>query len=1467
MATDPKSYPHAFLIPLELDHVGIDAKALAVTSNFAGSLVDFSLLPHSTKGEQCSPPRIRPNISEDLVSKPFEPTNDPLERGIHLRWTLPKEFRKARVTDLELEGSAREKPKPKFREVPNRWLIERRAYLKNESGRVPATYLGEAIVPQRWIIEADALSDQRIRGSRAFPYDPRPEGKAGYPGYKFVGKVYDYYDYLNPTENKPLASRFLPQLTAFGYGEPLYSAYYPESRNVFGFHDDLEFRLTEGQVPEDSEVATLYFPDGSTDYEFDYTVVGWYADPRKDPMTSADFKLWTPDAHEAEVETERPWGMEPYHTNRTSFPYGLLPEIDHGVTSGREEFNWLINISSPDNLTSLTNGTAARKEGWEQFLANEADLVVGDGGFEGPLTVDPRLSAKVRGRSIPLGRMEGVAWPPRIETTVEETRITNARVAIGNTPGQALAALLATGVSPAADGDEAAENAAKIAATERVLDALQLGLFGEEDKLDFPSRMEAGLHEAGFTSTVGEGYWVIREEEVTGNPALPQSNSPHPATAPPNDIWEEWVTELKAINVMQRELDKESYELDDQQRQYYADWYKYMLAEYDFALAEVTVEAHVNDIREYLARQVLSFSQTAKARVRKMDKLRLAAKNLAKDIRGWNDAATNEQKRYRLQPTPGPRYWEPREPVLLLEGERAVATKMYAPRTERLYVEMAPNLLSNTEESLPQKLLGLIKATEEELAKFDSIDKTYSSFLEQNGGETDWQPLYLDWEIELFPFTKTTDQDFNQKDWPTDAIVQKYELPDGEPDLRLQARGGDGGDLFKNWLDPELQFDGGKRIQTIQGRSILTAGAHRPLIEQMKKLLEQADAADGDQTGYAELIEKLEALPLLSQNLSGFNDALLMRKQVLQMKVTDPLAQTDILHQFTEELRTAIGGANDVAPLPSNLFIPLREGAFQIRELRLVDNWGRTRELQQATMNGQVVVAEALKPPPEAVDGQEIPPNLAYVAPRVVQPTRLNFRWISAVHPGSEAGAYAADSPICGYVVPNFLDQSLHAFDANGVGLGVIGRTNDELAWKPFPGRNITTVPNPHLERLVNSIIEHGVNYLADLLETARKSIVATQPENYAQFDGMPLLVGRPLALVRATMTLNLKGLPAIDNSWNSRQAEYRRTSRIASPTMGFDDIRFPVRISDAFKAGDGCLAWYLDKSEREDEAERNVEELYSYYVDKEGSRGEPFWAKLAVENKWLEIYQERLRARIEDIEELRTEIIGLTELKNYLSGLGSLTGRQRLELQGAERLLSEQIENRQRLEREQTELEGEVEERKTNIHNLNRSEFGVEGRGPGIYRPHGDLLTLSLAEDPIKVGLLMDPRAAVHLTTGILPVKRIDIPAEEFADALNNIQLAFLTTPVLSPRPQPAPVLVEGETATAEQLAGVQKFQLVSPSQEGFKWAWLQKDDRENWSEIPTEEIEAPPLGFLTDFAPQAIYEGWMKLLPEESD
>src|SRR5262249_34413129 len=49
---------------------------------------------------------------------------------------------------------------------------------------------------------------------------------------------------------------------------------------------------------------------------------------------------------------------------------------------------------------------------------------------------------------------------------------------------------------------------------------------------------------------------------------------------------------------------------------------------------------------------------------------------------------------------------------------------------------------------------------------------------------------------------------------------------------------------------------------------------------------------------------------------------------------------------------------------------------------------------------------------------------------------------------------------------------------------------------------------------------------------------------------------------------------------------------------------------------------------------------------------------------------------------------------------------------------------------------------------------------------------------------MLVDPRGAVHATTGILPVKDISIPADMYSDALGRIAITFLTAPVIGGGP-----------------------------------------------------------------------------------
>ncbi len=125
------------------------------------------------------------------------------------------------------------------------------------------------------------------------------------------------------------------------------------------------------------------------------------------------------------------------------------------------------------------------------------------------------------------------------------------------------------------------------------------------------------------------------------------------------------------------------------------------------------------------------------------------------------------------------------------------------------------------------------------------------------------------------------------------------------------------------------------------------------------------------------------------------------------------------------------------------------------------------------------------------------------------------------------------------------------------------------------------------------------------------------------------------------------------------------------------------------------------------------------------------------------------------------------------------------------------------------------------------------------VSQPSETNITLALDEtaNETMVTLLFDPRGGVHATSGVLPVKQITIPPDQFADALQNLEIAFLTTPVLYNNNKPA---------------------LPIPAEGGSDWSWLQ-NELTKWSEsqniAPVDDRAT-----MTD-PPQEIKEGWLLL------
>ena len=131
------------------------------------------------------------------------------------------------------------------------------------------------------------------------------------------------------------------------------------------------------------------------------------------------------------------------------------------------------------------------------------------------------------------------------------------------------------------------------------------------------------------------------------------------------------------------------------------------------------------------------------------------------------------------------------------------------------------------------------------------------------------------------------------------------------------------------------------------------------------------------------------------------------------------------------------------------------------------------------------------------------------------------------------------------------------------------------------------------------------------------------------------------------------------------------------------------------------------------------------------------------------------------------------------------------------------------------------------------QSSGGATNFGAPLTQP----LLLTPGADPVTVTLLLDPRGCVHATTGVLPVKSIAIPPDQFAGALARVAVSFAAHPLLTdsvgPPSLPLPAVVEGA------------------------WSWIAAT-RAGWA---TDAVLDAPLEATLDDTPQRLLEGWLRL------
>ncbi len=160
-------------------------------------MADFSKIPYSDGLMDHHPDQA--NISENIVSPPFENKTFQLRAGNHLHWHLPYTLTK------EIPGNDRQGHVPAFYHLPNRWLVT-----KNQN--------------EQFIVESDYLHPETNQQGLPFVTIPNPyKTSAAQAPFRYLGRRLSFSDWQNDQESH----QYWQDFNALGYGEPSFVGFYP----------------------------------------------------------------------------------------------------------------------------------------------------------------------------------------------------------------------------------------------------------------------------------------------------------------------------------------------------------------------------------------------------------------------------------------------------------------------------------------------------------------------------------------------------------------------------------------------------------------------------------------------------------------------------------------------------------------------------------------------------------------------------------------------------------------------------------------------------------------------------------------------------------------------------------------------------------------------------------------------------------------------------------------------------------------------------------------------------------------------------------------------------------------------------------------------------------------------------------------------------------------------------------------
>ncbi|MEJ2755373.1 MAG: hypothetical protein P8104_05945, partial [Gammaproteobacteria bacterium] len=600
-----------------------------------------------------------------------------------------------------------------------------------------------------------------------------------------------------------------------------------------------------------------------------------------------------------------------------------------------------------------------------------------------------------------------------------------------------------------------------------------------------------------------------------------------------------------------------------------------------------------------------------------------------------------------------------------------------------------------------------------------------------------WRPQTLEWLVEFFPVGNGCNVSSADGNYQTDYITQNFALNEDRFDFTQSGA-------------PQ------KIACEYRGQTYVTASAstryQAALKNYLLSLYPKLDANNFNASlksiwtlypdatqhysnpGYTavQAYLALNSAFILTQSLGGFNQAMLQHVNKLTLPVADPLGFTPY-QRFSQDVATALQNAYTAAPDPNALFMPIRAGELSVAQLCITDQFGRTN---QAPVQ-QPIPAETLAVP--------LDPYRCWLRPRLAQAARLRFRWLAATTPSDgdalETNSDPASTPICGWLMANYVDNSLVCYDSAGNGLGSF---NELGQWQPLPGDPAPltqsaltpTNPaalNPHLLKLLiylrttiaansSAANSSAVNstFIPNLISAFQSAQANIAPQNQAGANAIALLMGKPIAVVRAQLNLEAKGGLYCDQGWVALRANLQQGR---SSTDDYENVTFPVRLGEYRQLDDGLIGYFVEHGGEYQNQTFYVNDSITAAYDTGSYNTSAISAALtATKNGTTGASGAGTDATTSSITSFLNAKNGLVKRQDFANQFNN--GGAIFDALLAAKLLTRTTPNDRAID----------------------------------YYANTGLLQQSLGGEPSTLTLLMDPRGVVHATTGILPVKTIQI-------------------------------------------------------------------------------------------------------------